>query len=73
MEKPLTVALLTVALFAAGMALLGAVFPGILRLGNAIASDRASVAAQSSILIRIPNAYSELDASTVWHHPSTVS
>ena len=65
MEKSLTMALLTVAGFAAGMALLAAVFPGILRLGNAIAADRAAEISQSSLNIGLPNAYSELDA-LVW-------
>ena len=66
MEKPLTMALLTVAGFAAGMAVLAAVFPGVLRLGNAIAADRSSQTSQSSLHTRIPNAFSELDGSAVW-------
>ena len=66
MEKPLAMMLLTVGGFAAAAILLAMLFPSITRTGNAIATEREGLSAQSLEEIAVVNSYSELDGSGTW-------
>ncbi|MDA0798904.1 MAG: hypothetical protein O2826_03580 [Chloroflexi bacterium] len=58
--------LLTLGGFIAAAALLAMVFPSVIKTGNAIAADRASISEQSLQEIAVVNALSELDGSGIW-------
>jgi hypothetical protein len=66
MEKPLAMMLLTVGGFIAAATLLTTVSPSVIKTGNAIAADRASISEQSLQEVVVVNAMSELDGTGSW-------
>ena len=58
--------LLTLGGFIASSILLATLFPSIVRMNDAIASDRAGLVTQTREEITLVNAFSELDAAAAW-------